>query len=1694
MNITYGKLPCLDITKLLHRASCLLGLMLVLSASAFAQYNSTTTSLTDSHTPTAIAPGTPAGSYALSGFDNINLFNGHLNFSLPLLNVGGRGEAGYTITLPIEQTWRVKSTKSYSQPPGGFTTVPVTYQYYPEYNSWDGIKPGYSPGVLQGRNARDRSPDPYASIPADRSCATLTRLTFTTSNGTEYELRDQLTDGAPHGSVEGETFSRGSVFVSRDGSSMTFISDSPIKDMSCIDTSYAAMNGLNMIYPSGYLLFPNGTRYRFDSGKVTWIRDRNGNQISFTSTSVTDSLNRVVTFGGGVTFKGFGGAQRTISVNYSPLSQALRSDVSGVKTYYQLFPLNNSSTNTASTFNPSVVSSVTLPGGRSYTFKYNEYGELARVELPTGGTFEYDYEAGSTYHPSGIISTTGGYAIYRRVLRKRIYTESSPGASPESTIEFKVASGGAIEESQYAGSNTTDTPLALSRHYFYGSPLNSFNSSDWYPNWDEGREYKTEILDPTGGNALRVIANVWKNHTSPRPFDPYIEQTSTTLSDTNQVSKQVYAYDQYNNRTDVWEFDFGQGAAPTYAVRHTHTDYLTTNTVNGTAYNYDTLNPNVTSVNLDSTVYLRILPKEQFIYEVNAASGAETLKANTRYSFDQSPVTPRFNISGQCTRIVPNTSPVQCDNVSPEGYMTRGNLTRASVWRNTDGVWLNTDSEYDVAGNVMKIKDARGYATTVDFADRYGSPDGEARFNATPAELGAQVSYALPTSVTNALGHIIYAQYDYYLGSVVDGEDANGVVSSGYYNDPLDRPTQVIRAIGTPVKSRSTFSYNDTSRIITSTTDQNAYGDDLFKSETFYDGLGRTTETRQYESASAYIVTKRHYDALGRANQTSNPYRPSQSETALYTTSIYDMLGRVTSMTTPDSAAVVTSYSGNTVTVTDQAGKSRRSTTDALGRLINVVEDPSGSFAYQTTYGYDVLDNLLTVSQGGQARNFSYDSLKRLTSATNPESGTISHQYDAAGNLVQKTDARAVVTTYSYDALNRAKTRSYNDGTPAVTYTYDAAGIAYAKGKLTSVSSSVSATSYTGFDALGRITGNQQVTNAQTYSLSYGYNLAGALTTRTYPSGRTITNGYDTAGRLSTVNGQKTGEPAKTYASQFTYASHGAVQGLTLGNSLTEQVVFNSRLQPLLIKLATTSNLSVEELHYYYGGADNNGNVLHHTSVVDGMARQQVYDYDQLNRVKKGSEVNQSNGALHWQQAFIYDRFGNRNFDVAQTTPAMLGSNLAVDQTTNRYASGQGSILYDAAGNVKRDFDGHTFAYDGENHQTSYDAGTASYSYDGDGRRVKKVSGSATTIFVYDAMGQLIAEYSTSTPQGSGGTSYLTSDSLGTPRVITDTNGAVKSRHDYLPFGEEISVGVGGRTVGQKYVFGVGDDGVRQKFTGYERDSETGLDYAQARYYSNVQGRFTSADPLLSSGIANDPQSWNRYSYTLNNPLNLIDPDGKLTRTDDYRTSRNGSISTELTNDSFDRFYVEDSNGNYNLEAQLERNADGLVQFPDEGTGFVRYGQVDRGGFDRTVGENVGTGDHFLQPQAAAALFGLANVLNSNYGFTLALGDMSSSNGSDPWQPGSIHHTGHGHLENRSGLDIDFRYLNTEGVSFQSRTATTDSQFSGANNQIVFDTAVTFGLTVNYQGTRGVALVGPTRNSLHNDHGHIGLRTPGFVP
>jgi YD repeat-containing protein len=323
-------------------------------------------------------------------------------------------------------------------------------------------------------------------------------------------------------------------------------------------------------------------------------------------------------------------------------------------------------------------------------------------------------------------------------------------------------------------------------------------------------------------------------------------------------------------------------------------------------------------------------------------------------------------------------------------------------------------------------------------------------------------------------------------------------------------------------------------------------------------------------------------------------------------------------VTTPDSAVVSTAYTGNAVTVTDQAGKLRRSITDALGRLKRV-DEPNSSNSLgdvstpnqPTSYSYDVLDNLTGVSQGVQTRTFAYDSLKRLTSATNPENGTVTYGYDANSNLITKLDANSITTTIAYDAINRVTSKSYNDSpqTPAISYFYDAQTLpsgaptfdrGYSTGRLVAVTygSGSSAGTYRGYDKMGRVVRQYQRTNSINYLVEATYYANSSVNTLTYPAvpgagdRRVVSYTNDAAGRLSSLNSSATSYAPAASVASIGYAAHNGLKTETYGSGLIHAVNYNNRLQPTEIKLGTSGN-PIQQAAFGFVGTyvDTGGNV-----------------------------------------------------------------------------------------------------------------------------------------------------------------------------------------------------------------------------------------------------------------------------------------------------------------------------------------------------------------------------------------------------------------------------------------------------------------------------------------------------------------------
>ena len=677
--------------------------------------------------------------------------------------------------------------------------------------------------------------------------------------------------------------------------------------------------------------------------------------------------------------------------------------------------------------------------------------------------------------------------------------------------------------------------------------------------------------------------------------------------------------------------------------------------------------------------------------------------------------------------------------------------------------------------------------------------------------------------------------------------------------------------------------------------------------------------------------------APGHYTWTSNPYPQTGDATMGWTRTRADQLGRVVEVglfggttkpsasATPTLGKTTTVYDAEFTTVTDAANNKRRSRLDGLGRLVRVdepdssgdLDDSNGSAVQSTAYAYDALGNLTGVTQGSQTRTFAYDSLSRLIEATNPESGTTAYTYDNNGNLTERTDARGMEATYSYDALNRLTGRSYSYtgsdtavslGTTQVDYDYDNCGGTpnYSEGRLCSVTAKkgtavVSKTAYANYDALGRVGKSTQKTGNQDYTMRYGYDRAGNLISQTYPSGKVVETAYDEVGRVAGVKrhgGSWYAGAAAGATGAIGYEPHGGIRQFRLGNLLWEQRRYNARLQPTQIGLGTveatgdtlvatatgtvpTAGLLL--LNYSYGTTANNGNVVsQQIQVGDSLNQTQTYTYDKLNRLKTAAETGSGTG---WSQTYSYDRYGNRAVTGADSYLPMTDRTLTPQALTSFNTSSNrlnGLVAYDGAGNLTQDWAGRNFKYDGDNRMVDFrfTAGGVlthvKYHYDGEGRRIQKeVVGGRTTTYVYNAAGQLVAEYAGTVPAA---LRYLTPDHLGSTRVVTAANQAqnqgVLTRHDYLPFGQEIEPGRGNRDTINSFTANL-TDGPAQKFTGKERDAESRLDYFNARYFSGAGGRFTSVDPENAGASPADPQSWNGYTYARNNPLLYVDPDGR---------------------------------------------------------------------------------------------------------------------------------------------------------------------------------------------------------------------------
>jgi RHS repeat-associated protein len=1179
-----------------------------------------------------------------------------------------------------------------------------------------------------------------------------------------------------------------------------------------------------------------------------------------------------------------------------------------------------------SPFNPVVLSEIELPNGLKYKFSYNEYGEIAKVVYPTGGFEQYKYGQITT-----VSSADAPYDQSNRGVISRWVSPTGTGtdrAQWEYGVIFDAANN---KYKQWMKSPVPDNTYT-ERFLFKAPPISQYTNQN-YPKFGfedprNGMAYDERVYEYQGGPMLRrkltdstyssrnvTVSFAGQTTTASASRNPRPVKDVSLVLDTGgeALAKTLtYAYDS------TYEFSTGLDLTTSTESHFATIDQTTAQTgAIGIVPIGPTASTTVTTYLDDANYRNRNILGLASSVILEDANGQPVSKTVTGY--DETPLKPYDDLGSTWT----DPGPYRANITTVRRYTNAA----ADVSLNVPcpaGVCLDTHAEHDQVGNAWKSKNERGIESQAEFPSTYKHAYATSTTTAVPDPSGVHGSNVAFTSSS---------VFDSMTGLVLTTTDANYQTTTFSYRDEQNVPDPLIRLrkVTRPDGSWTKTEFNDVVGNLYTVSESQFDATRTTKGYQFFDALGRAIRSLALESGTTYLASDVQYDQMGRVWRSSNPYRAQGlngaiNPSGIWTTNQFDALGRVTTVTLPDNTTVQSTYQGIYTTVIDPAGKQRRQKADALGRIVRVDEpDASGNLGtvdgptQATSYDYNTQGNVIHVQQGTgatvQNRYFKYDGVGRLIYERQVEQAGILSSFDPltgnsawsrklvydetingvtySGLLTTAYDARNISTQFQYDNLNRVWQIAYSDGTPAITNNYDQTRPGYLnKGRLTEASTaavaSLPATSQTyNYDLMGRVANNQQTVGDQTYSLTYGYNAGGALTSETYPSGRVVSYAFDSAARLAQVSSGST-----VYANQFDYSlPQGLLRSFALGNGAVESFDYNSRLQLKSLDLAKSGTV-LQHYDYKYGVFDPNSNSLDESKNNGQIARiegtigtqkqwQQNFAYDSIGRLSSARELRGDNNQQSYLINYDYDLFGNRyqkqSRNGGNPFTQVWTEDADIDQMTNRVAN---NVSYDNAGNVLVDqkFRQLKFQYDANNRQrqsSNLDDTSAVVSvYDAGGQRVAtQVAGSLTNVLVYDALGKLVAEYGNSS--ATNGTHYIFGDHQGSTRAVMKGSGAaselVVARHDYLPFGEELYANVGMRSNGQGYN---GVDSVRQKYAGMETDDATGMAHTLWRQYDSSSGRWTSPDPYGGSMTITDPQSFNRYSYVNNNPVNLTDPSG----------------------------------------------------------------------------------------------------------------------------------------------------------------------------------------------------------------------------
>ncbi len=653
--------------------------------------------------------------------------------------------------------------------------------------------------------------------------------------------------------------------------------------------------------------------------------------------------------------------------------------------------------------------------------------------------------------------------IYRRVLQRRVYPTGG-NTSAATTISYprsEHATGVAgtftfsgttyinsttIQKDAFISVKTSGTGLTSeveSRHTFYDlASTNLLLSPDQRgpANPFTGKPYQTESPGLRRQETRYMLVGI------PGILKPCQQTTVLMDGSTEMRSAKLFVYEaNFQNLIDTYEYGYGaapdyhsasylgvsyetcEATPPTNYVRRTHADYV--------------IDPDYTG---SDKVHLRDLTSAVFVYGPSGSMASET-----RYFYDAQSDGSKGCGADSDSQNLASASGIY-GHTETVAITRRGNAWCTTRWRNLpSAAWISTKDKFDVGGNIVTAKDAAGNRTTFSYSSncaRYGY-------------LG---------SVTNALQFPVVTTYDCDLGKPSQITDPNNYVTGFSYSDALDRLSSATEA-GVRKNGKHV-----------SAAEQHAPIDGRRRERSDQSQRSGTPEPHRIRWLGPPDRVRGLWGQWRRRVQDRDPVRclrpgmeslePIHRRSAGWTENTYDAIGRVTKVTRSDQSYVLNTHTVSIspepterTLVRDENGKQRALYTDALGRLSRVIEDPS-SLNYTTTYGYDALGNLTGVTQDGQSRSFTYDSLARLLTATNPETGTITYTYDGNGNVLTREEQRKVPTaadhteanyctntplgcqprktTFAYDALNRLTSKTYNDGfaanpTPPVRLCYD---------------------------------------------------------------------------------------------------------------------------------------------------------------------------------------------------------------------------------------------------------------------------------------------------------------------------------------------------------------------------------------------------------------------------------------------------------------------------------------------------------------------------------------------------------------------------------------------------------------------------------------------------------------------------------